>query len=83
MADEDSVANQDQSVLRRLWSSSTSYVRQHLFVSITSFVMMISGIVYAQVNFPELPTYKIVFGGAFFGLFCAACALGYRLFEID
>ena len=69
--------------LSDLWHKSVSYMRQHLFVTLMSSVMMASGVVYAQIYFPELPTYKTVFGGAFFGLFCAACALGYRLFEID
>ena len=60
-----------------------AYVKQNIFVTITSLTMMITGVVYARINFPELPLYKIVLGGACFGLFCAACALGYRLFEID
>ena len=68
---------------KRLTSGMISYIKQHLFVTITSIVMMIGGVVYAYFNFPELPTYRIVLGGSFFGLFCAACALGYRLFEID
>ena len=59
------------------------YAQQHIFVTVTSLSLMITGVVYARINFPELPLYKIVLGGSFFGLFCAACALGYRLFEID
>ena len=83
MTDENATSERQPGVIKRCVSSSIAYMRQHLFITLTSFVMMISGIIYAQIYFPELPTYKIVFGGAFFGLFCAACALGYRLFEID
>ena len=83
MTDKDVNSEHEPGMLKRCISSSLTYVKNHIFVTLTSFTMMISGIVYAQIYFPELPTYKIIFGGAFFGLFCAACALGYRLFEID
>ena len=70
-------------LFKRLIHGMITYAKQHIFVTVTSVTMMITGIAYARINFPELPLYKIVLGGSFFGLFCAACALGYRLFEID
>ena len=60
-----------------------TFLKVHFWLSLFSFIMMVAGVVYARVYFPELPLYKGFLGGAMFGLFCTMCGIGYRLFEIE
>jgi hypothetical protein len=59
------------------------YIKRYRYLSILSVLTMITCMVYARVYFPSLPTFKVVLGGIFFGLFCVVCGIGYHLFEID
>ena len=59
------------------------YIKRYPLLSVLGVLTMIVGIIYARIYFPELPAFKVVLGGIFFGLFCMVCGIGYHLFEID
>ncbi len=67
---------EELSPLRRFWS-------RHWYALIIAIGCMGAGVGYAQYSFPELSTLQTVGGGLFFGLFCAGCALGYRMIEME
>jgi hypothetical protein len=66
-----------------LVQQTLKFLKGHFWLSLFSFIMMVTGVVYARIYFPELPLYKGVLGGMMFGLFCTMCGIGYKLFEIE
>ena len=52
------------------------YIYEKRMILILSTVFGCIGMYYAQIFFPELPTYKALIAGMGFGIFCTMVALG-------
>ena len=72
-----------QSIFGKMLEVTIVYIKRYKWLSLLALLTMIFGVIYARIYFPELSTFKVVFGGTLFGLFCMICGIGYHLFEID
>ena len=53
-----------------------AFLRRRGYIIVVAALFGSAGMYYAQVFFPELPTYKAMIAGMGFGVFCTIVALG-------
>ncbi len=55
------------------------YLRERPYSVAVGLAMIIAGMVFGPLVFPDLSVIRAVLGGALFGAFCAVCAVTWRL----
>ena len=60
-----------------------AFFKRHKLYFVLGITFAVLGVIYANINFPEIPVYKQIIGGTMFGVFCMFCGIGYHLFQFD